>query len=94
MRKRKPPPICPVCSEDVPLNAVACPQCGADYKSGWRDDALTYDGVGLPDDFDYDDFRRREFGSSSQPMGISTVWWMTAIVVLIALLYLVFKLAF
>ena len=94
MRKQKPPAICPVCAEDVPANAVACPECGADYKSGWREDAETYDGIGIPDEFNYHDFTKREFGSSAKPTGIRTIWWLTAIVLVVALLYLIFKLAF
>jgi hypothetical protein len=88
-RRREAPGICPVCGEDVPRGALACPECGADEKSGWREDAERYDGVDLPDEFDYDEFTRREFGSSRKPAGISTVWWVTAIVlVLLTLLYL------
>jgi zinc-ribbon domain len=87
--KRQPPPVCPVCGEEVPRNAPACPECGADEKSGWREDAETYDGLDLPDDFDYDEFTRREFGRSPKPPGISLLWWVTAIVVLaLTLLYL------
>ncbi len=82
--KRPPPVVCPVCGEDVPRNALACPECGADHNSGWREDATSYDGVDLPEqEFDYEDFTRREFGGGSpKPAGISTVWWVTAIVVL------------
>jgi hypothetical protein len=44
--------------------------------------------VDLPDEFDYDEFTRREFGSSAKPPGISALWWITAIVlVLLSLLY-------
>lgn len=86
--RRKAPEICPVCGEDVPRGALACPECGADHKSGWRDDAASYDGVDLPDEFDYEEFTRKEFGSSAKPAGISVVWWVTAIVVLVlTLLY-------
>jgi hypothetical protein len=87
-RKRRSPEVCPVCGEDVPRGALACPECGADEKSGWREDAERYDGVDLPDEFDYDEFTRREFGRSVKPAGISAVWWVTAIVVLLlTLLY-------
>ena len=87
-RPRRAPEICPVCGEDVPRNALACPECGADHSSGWREDAERYDGVDLPEDFDYDDFTRREFGSSAKPAGISTVWWVTGIaLLLLTLLY-------
>src|SRR5437588_6959290 len=87
-RPQKPPEICPVCGEDVPRGALACPECGADHNSGWREDAGGYDGVDLPDEFDYAEFTRREFGSSPKPHGISAIWWITAIVlVLLTLLY-------
>jgi hypothetical protein len=73
----------------VPRGALACPECGADHNSGWREDAASYDGVDLPDEFDYEEFARREFGSSPKPAGISPIWWITAIVlVLLTVLYL------
>ena len=87
--KRKAPEVCPVCGEDVPRGALACPECGADHNSGWREDAANYDGVDLPEEFDYDEFTQREFASSPKPRGISAVWWVTAIVlVALTLLYL------
>jgi zinc-ribbon domain len=91
MGRRKPSPgrapeVCPVCGEDVPPGAAACPECGADHNSGWREDAESYDGVGLPDEsFNYDEFVEQEFGSLPKPAAIKTVWWMTAILVLVVL---------
>ena len=38
---------CPVCGEDVPAGALACPECGACDKSGWNEDSYL-DGVDLP----------------------------------------------
>jgi hypothetical protein len=71
-----------VCGEDVPHGALACPECGADDRSGWRDDAGSYDGVDLPDEsFSYDEFVKQEFGSSPKPAGMKILWWITAIVV-------------
>ena len=73
--------MCPVCGEDVPRTALACPECGADHASGWREDAETYDAVDLPDeDFNYEEFVKQEFGSSRRS-AIKTVWWITAILV-------------
>ena len=64
-----------------------CPECGADENSGWRENAEIYDGIDLPDEFDYDEFTRREFGSSAKRQ-IGAIWWVTAIVLLVlALLY-------
>lgn len=82
-----PPEICPVCGEEVPRNALACPECGADHQSGWREDAQ--DRLDLPEaDFDYDDFVEREFGSGSKRNRLHPVWWITALVLLIAMLWL------
>src|SRR5438093_8239461 len=79
------PELCPVCNEDVPRGALACPECGADHNSGWREDADTYDAVDLADDdFNYDVFVKQEFGSSQKPTSIKTVWWITAILVIVA----------
>jgi ssDNA-binding Zn-finger/Zn-ribbon topoisomerase 1 len=81
----KTPEICPVCGEDVPNGAVACPECGADHNSGWREELESYDATGLPEeDFDYNEFVRREFGRASKPAAIKTVWWVTAILVIVA----------
>jgi hypothetical protein len=92
-KRREPvaPEVCPVCGEDVPRGARACPECGADHNSGWREDADLSGGLDLPgDEFDYDEFVREEFGSSIKPTHISTVWWITALVVLTALALLWF----
>lgn len=83
--KLKTPAVCPVCDHEVPAGALACPECGADHNSGWREDAETYEGLDLPDeDFNYDQFVREEFGSSIKPAGIKTIWWITAILIIIA----------
>ena len=77
----KTPEICPVCGEDVPANALACPGCGADHNSGWKED--TYNGLDLPDDdFDYDQFIEQEFGSPIKPAGIRAWWWITALILI------------
>lgn len=44
-----PPGDCPVCGESVPRGARACPDCGADERSGWNEDATRYDELDLPD---------------------------------------------
>ncbi len=81
-----PPPECPVCGEDVPPQARACPGCGADHQTGWKDDPDTsHADLGLPDDqFDYDEYVRREFGPEIKPAGIKPLWWITALLLLLA----------
>ena len=83
--------MCPVCGEDVPRAASACPECGADHTSGWREDAEAYDAVDLPDeDFSYDEFVKQEFGSSPKPAAMKTLWWITAILVIVAFIVIYF----
>ena len=96
MAKKKPikleaPDRCPVCGEDVPRGALACPECGADHNSGWREDADIYDAVDLPDEeFDYDEFVREEFGSAPKPVRIKTVWWISAILLIVVFIVIYF----
>ena len=85
------PEVCPVCGEDVPPDALACPECGADHTSGWREDAATYDGLELPDDdFNYDAFVKRQFGFQVKPPGLKTIWWIVAIAIIVALVLYLF----
>ena len=70
---------------------MACPECGADHNSGWREDAESYDALGLPeDDFSYEEFVEQEFGDPAKPAAIKTAWWVTAILVLVAFAALLF----
>lgn len=88
--KLKPPKVCPVCGEDVPPIALACPECGADHRSGWQEDTEAYDGVDLPDnDLNYEEFVRQEFGSSQTP-AIKRVWWIMAILLIAAFIAIYF----
>jgi hypothetical protein len=43
-----PPDSCANCGADLPRNARACPECGADERTGWRETSI-YDGLDLPD---------------------------------------------
>ena len=88
--KLRAPKVCPVCGEDVPHTALACPECGADHTSGWREDAELYDAVDLPDEeFNYDDFVKQEFGSSRK-FAIKGVWWIVAILLIAAFIVIYF----
>jgi hypothetical protein len=85
-----PPDYCPHCGAEVPPNAKSCPECGSDGQTGWSDRAHT-DRLGIPDgEFDYDELVQEEFGGRKeiavQPRGISWLWWIVAIVLLLALL--------
>lgn len=87
MKSRREPFACPVCGEEVSPNARACPECGACDKSGWSGEA----GDVLPDDdFDYDKFISEEFGSGTRRAGAVGLWWVIALVLLLAFLALMF----
>ncbi len=82
------PFTCPVCGEEVPPNAKACPECGACDKSGWSRGGDA-DGLDLPDEedeFDYDKFLQDEFDKGTRPKGLPMIWWIIALVVLFAFL--------
>ncbi len=84
--KFTPPEICPVCGEAVPRNARACPECGADERSGWKADG--HDGLDLPDeDFNYEQFVAEEFGGGRKSRK-QILWAIVALVVLVCFLLL------
>lgn len=77
----KPPAICPVCGEEVSPNAKACHGCGADERSGWKEDAHFYDGLDLPDSaWDDEDSSYREHSP-----GLALGWQVVAWLILLAL---------
>lgn len=42
------PPVCAQCGAEIPPRAHACPECGADEHTGWRETSI-YDGLDLPE---------------------------------------------
>lgn len=79
------PETCPNCGADLPPNARSCPECGSDENTGWSDEAR-YGGLNLPDDdFNYEEFAKREFGKPGKiPHGLHWFWWVVAILIVIA----------
>ena len=87
------PDICPNCGTLVPDRARSCPECGADEETGWSDQAQAQ-RLGLPDDeFNYDEFAKAEFGDKDRvvpqlkPRGLSWVWWVAGVLLILAFLY-------
>jgi len=79
MNKISPPAHCAVCGTEIPRAALACPECGADELTGWREQNI-YDGLDLPE---------TEFDAGSPRKGKQLFWWIVAIVMLAAMLALV-----
>ena len=84
-----PPAICPHCGTRVPARAKACPECGAQESTGWSE-AARENELDLPDDnFDYEEFTKREFGGATvTPRGLHWFWWLVALLLVAGLLLL------
>ena len=80
---------CPNCGADVPAKAKACPACGSDEKTGWSDERH-YDGTGIedPEEFDYDEWQRREQGTAKPAVGWA--WWAVAVLIVAMTVWLMF----
>ena len=81
--------VCPHCGAQVDVRATSCRECGSDAETGWSEEADdSFDGgdFGDDDDFDYDDFVRREFPDQAGPAPERQTivgWLIAAVVVLI-----------
>lgn len=87
MRHLEAPELCPVCGAEVPRSALACPECGADERTGWSPEARAQD-LGLPDEgFDYDEFVARELEGRPPRRRHGRLWWWVAVGALVVLLW-------
>ena len=78
-----------MCGTEVPPSARACPECGADDTTGWNEDRAVYDGLDLPDDeFDYDEYLKKEFGNAEKTGEKTNKLWIWLILIGIALVAL------
>ena len=83
---------CPECEADVSPNALGCRTCGARKENGrWLRSSI-YDGIGVDgdDDFDYEEFVEREFGSGQRrKTPKEKFWWLVAVFVLLVFIWVV-----
>lgn len=49
MTRHPAPETCANCGAAIPKKARACPECGADERTGWAEQSI-YDGLDLPED--------------------------------------------
>lgn len=78
--------ICPFCDREVRVGKP-CPGCAkkrkprpVPKKRSWEQEG-SLDGLDLPDeDFDYEDFVAREFGSKPhRQIGVKWYWWLLGV---------------
>lgn len=88
MSKPLPPPDeCANCGTALSRQARACPECGADERTGWREnDATRYDGLDLPDSAfdDESNSAAADRPRTSRP-GLAWYWYLVAAVLLLLL---------
>ncbi len=73
-RTLPPPEECAQCGSVIPRQAKACPDCGADERTGWRETSV-YDGLDLPEATnDY----APENTDRQKRHGLAWYWWLTA----------------
>lgn len=74
------PDECANCGTPIPPGAKACPECGADERTGWRETSV-YDGLDLPCD-------TSEVNPETQPShrvnGIAWYWWLFAVIAVLS----------
>lgn len=83
--------LCPHCGAELAEDARFCRHCGASEDSGWNEsdysEGLAGDYNGSEEDFDYDDFLRREFpeaAQSAQGTSLRTAVWWTVVLLIIS----------
>lgn len=82
------PEQCPNCGTDLPRRARVCPECGADERTGWSEQAAAdHLGIHDPEAFDHEAFVREEFGEGRRGrVGKQPLWvWVVAAILLTAL---------
>lgn len=83
------PAHCAICGADIPPLARACPECGADDRTGWREQSI-YDGLDLPEEtFDHEGHAEREFAGSLPRKGKPLFWWIVTVIMLVVVVVLV-----
>ncbi len=51
MGRKRPFSVCPNCGESFPVGRPACPECGSDENTGWKDpEEVFLSSIDLPED--------------------------------------------
>ena len=75
------PETCANCGAAIPRQARACPECGADERTGWRETSV-YDGLDLPETAGTDETRS---SVRRGPHALKWYWLVAALLVLVTL---------
>jgi hypothetical protein len=84
-RELLPPDECANCGATIPRNARACPECGADERTGWHETS-NYDGLDLPETAWKDDEAKDNSPRLNRHVnGIAWYWWAVGVGLLLLL---------
>jgi hypothetical protein len=86
------PAECAQCGGDIPRRAKACPHCGADERTGWREQSV-YDGMELPDEAWADNSEtpaRAENKQGDERAKAGMPWYWTAVALTLLLMAILF----
>jgi len=77
---------CPTCGDEVRVGSAGCRKCRGINQTDWPD------GVDLPEDaedFDYEDWKKKEFGKAAKikPHQLPWKYWLAGIVLLAAMIW-------
>ena len=87
MSERPPPDECANCGASLRRHARACPECGADERTGWRESPDTvYDGLDLPDSAYADEHTSDSSRRPPLRAGLAWYWYVVAFVLLLLLI--------
>lgn len=75
------PTECAVCGAAIPPRAKACPECGADERTGWRESSV-YDGLDLPDAAWREDDAVDAAPQPARVNGLPWYWWLVGVLLL------------
>jgi hypothetical protein len=85
--RESPPETCANCGATLPPRARSCPECGADERTGWRENSI-YDGLDLPAEAwqgEAESGKESHRRPAAHVGGVPWYWWVVGVVLIACL---------